>query len=37
MYWCQTARVNYALVRSIDDVREALSRWGVTLSEKVHL
>ena len=30
MYWCQSSRVNYALVRSIDDVRAALSRWGVT-------
>ena len=30
MYWCQSSHVNYALVRSIDDVREALIRWGVT-------
>ena len=34
MYWCQSSRVNYALVRSIDDVREALRRWGVTSREK---
>ena len=29
MYWCQTARVNYALVRSPEDVIAALKRWGV--------
>ena len=29
MYWCQTAKVNYALVRSPEDVIAALKRWGV--------
>ena len=36
MYWCQTTRVNYALVRSIEDVTAALIRWGVKISERVH-